>query len=120
MDEDATWYGDRPRPRPYCVGRTGTGFSPRKGHSSPPIFGPRLLWPRPSISATVELLFVAVIASLPYCTVLTIIVVQNSQEVFVCMSSIVVKMFVIFSLYLDHRISVFLVHRVGSPLLRMN
>jgi len=29
---------------------------PRKGHSSPPLFGPRLLWPRSPILATAELL----------------------------------------------------------------
>jgi len=35
---------------------------------------------------------------------------QNSPEIFVCMSSIVVKMLTIyFSLFLDHRISLFLV-----------
>jgi len=31
---------------------------PVKGHSSPPLFGPCLLWPRLLISATAELLFV--------------------------------------------------------------
>jgi len=30
---------------------------PRTGHSSPPLFGPCLLWPRSPISATAELLF---------------------------------------------------------------
>jgi len=30
---------------------------PRKEHSSPPLFGPCLLWPRSPISATAELLF---------------------------------------------------------------
>jgi len=54
-DEDATWYGNRPRPRPHCV-RRGSQL-PRKGHSSaPPLFGPCLLWPRSPISATAELL----------------------------------------------------------------
>ena len=44
MDQDATWYGARPLPRPHCV-RWGSSFPPhRKGHSSPPLFGPRLLW----------------------------------------------------------------------------
>ena len=44
MDEDATWYGSRPRPRPHCIS------SARKGHSSPHLFGPCLLCPpgRPS------------------------------------------------------------------------
>ena len=39
MGEDATWYGSRPRPRPHCVRLHA------KGHSSPPLFGPYLLWP---------------------------------------------------------------------------
>ena len=33
MDEDATWYGSRPRPRPHCIRRGPS--SPLKGHSSP-------------------------------------------------------------------------------------
>jgi len=33
MDEEATWYGSRPRPRPHCIRRHPS--SPRKGHSSP-------------------------------------------------------------------------------------
>jgi len=36
MDEDATWYGNRPRPRPHCIRRGSS--SARKGHSSAPIF----------------------------------------------------------------------------------
>jgi len=35
MDQDATWYGGGPRPRPHCV-RWGPSSSPSKrGHSSP-------------------------------------------------------------------------------------
>jgi len=33
MDEDATWYVSRPRPKPHCIRRGPS--SPRKGHSSP-------------------------------------------------------------------------------------
>ena len=33
MDQDATWYGDRPRPRRLCVG--WGPCSPKKGHSTP-------------------------------------------------------------------------------------
>ena len=33
MDEDATWYGSRQRPRPQCIRRCPS--SPRKGHSGP-------------------------------------------------------------------------------------
>ena len=55
MDENATWYGSTPWPRPHCV-RWGPS-SPRKGHSSPPpLFGPCLLWPRSPISAAAEFL----------------------------------------------------------------
>jgi len=42
MDEDATWYAGRTRPRPHCI-RLGPS-SPRKGHV-PPLFDPCLLWP---------------------------------------------------------------------------
>jgi len=42
MDQDETWHGDRPPPRPHCV-RLGPCTSPsKKGHSSPPLFGPCL------------------------------------------------------------------------------
>jgi len=34
MDQDATWYGGRSRPRPHCV-RLWPSSSPKKGHSSP-------------------------------------------------------------------------------------
>jgi len=45
LDEDATWYGSRPRPRPHRI-RRGP-IPPRTGHSSRiPLFGPCLLWPR--------------------------------------------------------------------------
>jgi len=37
MDQDATWYGGRPRPRPHCA-RWGPSFSPKKGHSPPAQF----------------------------------------------------------------------------------
>jgi len=44
MDEDATWYGGRPRPMRHCV-RWGPGYPQKKGHTHPhPIFGPCLLW----------------------------------------------------------------------------
>jgi len=34
MDEDATRYGSRSRPRPHCV-RWGLSSPPKKGHSAP-------------------------------------------------------------------------------------
>jgi len=40
MDQDATWYGGRPYPRPHCI-RWGPAPTPQKGHSSP-----CLLWPK--------------------------------------------------------------------------
>jgi len=42
MDQDATWYGDKPRPKRRCV-RWGRS-SLRKG-AQPPVFGSCLLWP---------------------------------------------------------------------------
>ena len=57
MDEDTTWYGSRPQPRPHCIKRGPISYA-RKGHSSPHLFGPCLLWPRSLISATAELLLV--------------------------------------------------------------
>jgi len=49
MDQDATWYGGRPRPRLHCL-RWRPSSPALKGHSSPSLFGPCLLWPngRPS------------------------------------------------------------------------
>jgi len=58
MDEDATWYGSRLRPRPQCIKRDPS--YPRKGHSSP-LFSAYVLWPLSPISATDELLFYLVI-----------------------------------------------------------
>jgi len=48
MDQDATWYKGRPRPRPHCVTRRPS--SPSQKRHTFPIFGPCLLWPngRPS------------------------------------------------------------------------
>jgi len=44
MDQDATWYGGKPWPRPYCAGWGSSSLSTQKG-AQPPIFGPYLLWP---------------------------------------------------------------------------
>jgi len=41
VDQYATWYVDRPRPKPHCV-RCGSSF-PKRGTA--PIFSPCLLWP---------------------------------------------------------------------------
>jgi len=44
IDQDATWYGGRPRPRRQCVG-LGPSCPHAKGHSSPPhTFRLTLLW----------------------------------------------------------------------------
>jgi len=40
MDEDATCYGSRPRPRPHYIKRGPS--SPRKGHSSPKLGSDKL------------------------------------------------------------------------------
>ena len=42
---------------PGYIVLTGTQLPSRKGHTSSPLFRPCLLWPRPPISATAELLF---------------------------------------------------------------
>jgi len=52
--EDATWYGSRPLTTPHCIRLCPS--SPRKGYSSPLLFGPCLLWSWSPISATAELL----------------------------------------------------------------
>jgi len=44
MDQDATWYGGRPRPRRHCV-RCGPSYPQNKGHTHPTQFLARLLWP---------------------------------------------------------------------------
>ena len=38
MDEDADWYGSRPRPRPYCTRRGPTPSSHKSGTDSTPLF----------------------------------------------------------------------------------
>jgi len=45
MDQDATWYGGRPRPRTHCVRWGPSSPHPKKGAQQPPILGPCLLWP---------------------------------------------------------------------------
>ena len=54
IDQNATWYGGKPRLRRRCVRRGPS--SPAKVAQQPPLFGPCLLWPRSPISATAELL----------------------------------------------------------------
>jgi len=44
MDQDATWYGGRPRPRRLCVRWGPHSPSPKRGRA-PQIFRPCLLWP---------------------------------------------------------------------------
>ena len=51
LDEETTWYGSRPRPRPHCVRRVPA--PPRKAHSSLPSFRPMSI--------------VATVAHLSYC-----------------------------------------------------
>jgi len=65
MDEDATWYGSCPRPRPHCV-RQGPSC-PNEGAQQPPLFGPCLLWPSSPMSASSELLFIFMAALCSRC-----------------------------------------------------
>jgi len=48
MDQDETWHGCRPQPRPHCVTWGPSSTAP------PPIFGPCLLWPYKWRTGTVE------------------------------------------------------------------
>jgi len=50
INQDATWYGGRPRPGPHCC--RWQLSCPPQGAQQPPLFGPCLLWPngRPSLS----------------------------------------------------------------------
>jgi len=76
MDEDATWYGSWPRPRPRCVIWGCSSPAPRKRHiSPPPLSGPCLLWPRSPVSAIAELLYPYLKRILYFCVVL-----ENSQQ----------------------------------------
>ena len=52
MDEDATWYGSRPQPRPHCV-RRGPSFLMKEAQQPSPFFRP--------------LFVVAMVAHLSYC-----------------------------------------------------
>jgi len=51
MDEDAAWYGSRPRPRPHCIRRGPS--SRERGTEPPPSFRPMSI--------------VATVAHLSYC-----------------------------------------------------
>jgi len=53
MDQDATWYGDRPRSRPYCV--RWRPSSPRERDTAAPTFRPMsIVAKRSPISATIS------------------------------------------------------------------
>jgi len=56
MDQDATWYGGRPRPRPHCV-RLGLSSPSPKGAQQPPSSAHVYCNQRSPISATAEHLF---------------------------------------------------------------
>ena len=43
MDQGATWYGDRPQPRPHCA--RWRPSSPTERGTAAPTFRPCLLWP---------------------------------------------------------------------------
>jgi len=43
VDQDETWHGGRPRPRPHCVGWRLSSPSP-KGDTAAPHFSARVLW----------------------------------------------------------------------------
>jgi len=45
VDQDETWHGGRPLPRPHCARWGPSSPSPKKGHTPNLILGPCLLWP---------------------------------------------------------------------------
>jgi len=53
MDQNATWYKDRPRPRPHCV-TWGPSSPSHKGHSPQNIWPMSIVARRSPISATAE------------------------------------------------------------------
>ena len=59
MDEDANVIGTEVDLVPADIVLDRDPAPPRKGHSSPPLLGPCLLWPRSPISAAAELLFIS-------------------------------------------------------------
>jgi len=49
MDQDATWHGGRPQPRPHCVRCGPSSPPPKRGTAAPSRFSPCLtclLWPK--------------------------------------------------------------------------
>jgi len=67
MDEDATWYGGRPRRRPHCIRRVLS--APRKRHSTTPSFRPMSV--------------VATVAHLRYCWALVQTVTQKIRLIII-------------------------------------
>jgi len=52
MDQDATWYGDRPRPRPHCI-RWGPMQLPQGGTTTPPLFSAHVISWRQTVASLV-------------------------------------------------------------------
>jgi len=63
MNQDATWYGGRPRPRRHGV-RWGPSL-PERGTRAPPLFRMSIVVKRSPISATVKHLYKNLLLSLP-------------------------------------------------------
>ena len=64
MDEDATWYGSRPRRRPHCIRRVPS--APRKAHSTP-TFRPMSI--------------VVTVAHLSYCWALVLSAIEKAAQI---------------------------------------
>ena len=96
MDEDATWYGRRSRPRPHYVRRRPSSPPPRRGKAAS-LFDPCLLWPRSPISATAELLLTQSCTAIVCASACTLYVLVQGQllndcsiGVFCCMYCFVI------------------------------
>ena len=64
MDQDATWYRGRPRPRPHCVRLDPPPL--QRGTAAPTFRPTSIVAKRLPISATAELLFALVVAVFHY------------------------------------------------------
>jgi len=57
MDQDATWYGGRPQPRPHCV-RWGLSSSLKRDTAAPSLWPMSVVAKWSPISATAEVLYI--------------------------------------------------------------
>jgi len=69
MDQDASWYGGRPRPRPHCIRWWPSSPAPERGTAAPSFWPMSFVAKWSPISATAELLFTTLVCTLVMCNV---------------------------------------------------